>query len=235
MHLAALVSALGWLAAGASVHDALVVAISVLIVTCPCAVALAVPAVQVVAAGALFRLGVLLNRGDAIERLAEVDTIVFDKTGTLTLPDPALEGDAPADLAGRRGAAGAVEPSSARPRARRAGGGRGALSPTWPRRRRAGSAPMVEGLEARLGALDFCGVAERRASFDEGLSRVGFRWGERTAVFRLRQALRPDAVAVVGGARAPSGYAVEILSGDGAARGRGGGAGARGRALARRR
>jgi Cu2+-exporting ATPase len=63
----------------------------VLIITCPCALALAIPTVQVVASGALFRAGVILNSGDAVERLAGADTVVFDKTGTLTLPEPRLD------------------------------------------------------------------------------------------------------------------------------------------------
>ncbi len=86
VHLTALATLLGWVAFGAGWHDAIVTAIAVLIITCPCALGLAIPAVQVVASGALFRAGVLLNAGDAIERLADADTIVFDKTGTL---DPA--------------------------------------------------------------------------------------------------------------------------------------------------
>ena len=88
VHLTAALTLVGWLIAGASLHDALIIAIAVLIITCPCALALAIPAVQVVASGALFRSGVILNTGDAIERLADVDTIIFDKTGTLTLPEP---------------------------------------------------------------------------------------------------------------------------------------------------
>ena len=87
VHSTAALTAIGWLIAGATLHNSIVTAIAVLIITCPCALALAIPVVQVVAAGQLFRSSVILNSGDAIERLAEVDTVVFDKTGTLTLPD----------------------------------------------------------------------------------------------------------------------------------------------------
>ena len=97
VHATAALTGLGWLVAGASLHDAIITAIAVLIITCPCALALAIPAVQVVASGALFRAGVILNAGDAIERLAEVDTVVFDKTGTLTLPDPRVANTADLD------------------------------------------------------------------------------------------------------------------------------------------
>ena len=88
VHLTAALTLIGWLIAGASLHDALVTAIAVLIITCPCALALAIPAVQVVASGTLFQANVILNSGDTIERLAEADTVIFDKTGTLTLPEP---------------------------------------------------------------------------------------------------------------------------------------------------
>jgi Cu2+-exporting ATPase len=60
--------------------------LAVLVVTCPCALSLATPAALAAASTRLARLGVLVTRADAVERLARVDTAIFDKTGTLTLP-----------------------------------------------------------------------------------------------------------------------------------------------------
>ena len=90
VHLAALASLAGWLLAGGSLHEALTVAVAVLIITCPCALGLAAPLVQAIAARQLFRIGVLLRQGDAMERLAGVDTVLLDKTGVVTSPHASL-------------------------------------------------------------------------------------------------------------------------------------------------
>lgn len=88
VHLLAAMSFAGWMIAGAGWHHSLLIASAVLIITCPCALGLAVPAAQIVASGALMRRGVLIKDGSALERLSEANQVIFDKTGTLTLGRP---------------------------------------------------------------------------------------------------------------------------------------------------
>jgi len=88
VHLLALCSFGGWMLSGAGWHQSLLIAIAVLLITCPCALGLAVPVAQVVASGAMMRAGLLVKDGSALERLSEADIVLFDKTGTLTLGRP---------------------------------------------------------------------------------------------------------------------------------------------------
>lgn len=213
VHLTAALTAVGWLIAGSTVHDALVTAIAVLIITCPCALALAIPAVQVVASGALFRAGMILNAGDAIERLAEADTVVFDKTGTLTLPEPRVAN------------AGAIDTDLLQMAARLALSSRHPLAVALAREAASakpfdgaleepgqGVRAVIDDAEARLGSAAFCGVMEAGLS-EPGTSSIHFSHKGRSANIAISQSLRLDAVETVTALRA-LGLELHILSGD---------------------
>ncbi len=98
--LIAAATLLAWLAAGADTGRALSAAVAVLIIACPCAMGLAIPAAVMVATGRAAKMGVLIKGGEALERLAHTQTIVLDKTGTITEGRPTVtrfSGD-PGDL-----------------------------------------------------------------------------------------------------------------------------------------
>jgi Cu2+-exporting ATPase len=217
VHLAALSTAIGWLLLGAGVHDAMITAIAVLIITCPCALALAVPATQVVASGSLFRDGVLLQSGDAIERMAACDTVVFDKTGTLTTPEPQLAnaGEVEADLLLL---AEQLALSSRHPLAAALARGSSSRAPFPGVSEEAGLGveAVVDGVALRLGSPAFCdaeALAALALQRDPDATPIALAAGDRRAVFLLHQTLRPDAAEVVAALKA-RGYRIAILSGD---------------------
>jgi Cu2+-exporting ATPase len=217
VHATALLTVLGWVLLGATWHDAIVTGVAVLIITCPCALGLAIPTVQTVAAGAMFRAGVLLNAGDAIERLAEADHVIFDKTGTLTLPELEVTNAAeiPADvfsLAGR------LALSSHHPVAAAVAQAAQAKSPVLGAVEEPGQGVRAdaEGVEIRLGRPAFCGaeaLAAACADVDPEASIVAFSRGDDKYLFSVRQGLRPDAGAIIAALKQRQ-LAIEILSGD---------------------
>nr|WP_155144663.1 cation-translocating P-type ATPase [Roseibium sp. RKSG952] len=219
VHAAAALTFLGWLVFGLGWQPSLVIAISVLIITCPCALGLAVPAVQVVASGQLFRSGVLLNTGDAIERLSDADTIVFDKTGTLTTAEPELCASLPKDdprveLAGR------LALSSRHPLSMALVQATGALVPfeTVTEVSGAGVETIHEGRTLRLGSPVFCGADPQSVDMllkaHPGASILATCYGDSQPILLpMRQRLRSDAVETIAQLKA-RGYGIEILSGD---------------------
>jgi P-type Cu2+ transporter len=220
VHVTAVSTLVGWLLAGATWHDATVTAIAVLIITCPCALGLAIPAVQIVASGELFRAGVLLNAGDAVERLADVDTVLFDKTGTLTLPESEVinAADVPNDVIN---VAGRLALASSHPLAAAVARAANAQSPLMGAVEEPGQGVrgVNDGVEVILGRPSFCGAereAEALAASDPEASAIAFVRGRERHIFAVRQRLRSDALAVVDRSQ-KLGLAVEILSGDRAA------------------
>ena len=219
VHLASALAFLGWLVLGGGVHQALTVAISVLIITCPCALGLAVPMVQVMAARRLYEAGVLVKDGTALERLTEIDTVLLDKTGTLTMAEIRLANPEAADrqalsLAARM-ALGSAHPH-ARALARHHVATEGEARSFEDVREVAGN-----GIEARAGE-DVCrlGRAEWALGVDAseeiaagGGQTVLSRNGVELARFTFEEALYPDVEATVNGLHR-DGFAVEIVSGD---------------------
>jgi Cu2+-exporting ATPase len=215
VHVTALATFLAWLALGVGWQQALMIAITVLIITCPCALGLAVPAVQVVAAGTLFRRGLILHSGEALERLSQSDTVVFDKTGTLTQPQPTLANAAdiaPADLA----LAGRLALASRHPLARAIAEAAGPQEPMsveeFPGE---GVSAVDHDAPVRLGSVAWVaaeGEAAPVAARWPDASLIALGLPGRAVVFAVRQSLRADAAAVV--AELARHRDVEILSGD---------------------
>ena len=215
VHILGAVTFIGWLAAGAGWQTALTYAIAVLIITCPCALALAVPAVQIAAASRLFRRGVMLKAPDGLERIAEIDLVVFDKTGTLTLGKAQLinrEEISDTDLA----AAAALAATSKHPYS---------LALVKAAERRLGAVAPASGIEEtpgeglmratpqreeRLGSAAWCGAD---SDGGEG-AEVWYRHGKDQPVrFRFADAMRSDAPETIAALK-QRGLAVALLSGD---------------------
>ncbi len=213
VHALGLLTFVGWMLAGLAWQDALLIAVAVLIVTCPCALGLAVPAVQAVATGRLFRKGILVKSADALERLNDVDVVVFDKTGTLTMGQPQLEAanTNDSDLS----IAASIAATSRHPLSR-------ALA------RSVSSAPVManvrelpgEGLEAvidgntvRLGRRQWCGIEGEPEKDSQGPELWLSGQGRAPRRFGFVEDLRPDAANTVV-ALVARGLDVVLLSGD---------------------
>ncbi|MCD2173345.1 cation-translocating P-type ATPase [Rhizobium sp. C4] len=217
VHILALAAFLFWGVYGGDWKHALTIAIAVLIITCPCALGLAVPVVQVVAAGRLFRDGIMVKDGSAMERLTEIDTVIFDKTGTLTLGRPRLVNK------------GAVSPKALETAASLALHSRHPLS--------AALAEAGSGDVTRFGTVSEIPGAGIEARDGEGLWRLGHRGfalnatdagadddaagpetvlsldGKLVAVFRFEDQTRRDAQGLIASLTA-RGFKTAILSGD---------------------
>ncbi len=195
---------------GGDLRFAVNISAAVLIITCPCALGLAVPAVVTAASGKLFRKGVLIKNGTALERLAEVDMVVFDKTGTLTLGAPD-----PANLKGIgdqvQSVALALAKASSHPLAA-ALAGRILTSPAPVTDLHEvpgyGIEGQLDGRRVRLGRADWVGVT----AVPQTATYLGME-GQAPVAFTFTDQIRPGAEAAIAGLKA-QGKAIKLVSGD---------------------
>ena len=203
---------------------ALMVAVAVLIVTCPCALSLATPSAMLASAGALARSGVLVRRLQALEALGKVDTVVFDKTGTLTKDAMAL-----VSVQAREGfdddqvlaLAAALALNSRHPLSKAlvaasqvAGIDVGQAVGVQESMGQGVSGRVNTSTTLRLGSAKYCRVQDRGSVAAADLMQVFLSddsgW---LATFGLQEALRPDAMRTMAALRA-CGIEVHLLSGD---------------------
>ena len=197
-------------------HDpsrAFEVALAVLVVCCPCALSLAVPAALAASNGALAKLGVLPVRADALARLAAIDTVVFDKTGTLSIPGGALHVEAfdGMDDADALRVATALERDSAHPLAAafHAAGSHAPVASGVVEHPGAGIEGVVEGRRWRIGRAGFA-ASERE---DDGALWLG-DGRVASARFASTEAAREDAAPALRDLHR-LGIRNELASGDG--------------------
>ena len=215
VHLVAAAAFIGWLWATGDWRLAVTIATAVLIITCPCALGLAVPAVHAVAGGRLFRRGIFLKDGGALERLAGITMVVFDKTGTLTEGRPVLA-SGPADDDPAWPVAAALAGVSRHPLSRalaEAAEGRGIAPAVLGEVREvpgAGVEGMLDGERVRLGRADWVGASGGAAT------AVWLRAGDGDPVeLTFEDVVRADAREVCDALRA-RGLRLALFSGDAA-------------------
>ncbi|MEQ8396771.1 MAG: heavy metal translocating P-type ATPase [Marinovum algicola] len=219
VHLIAAGTFAGWWIAGDGLHHALTTAIAVLIITCPCALGLAAPIVQVVAAGRLLKARILLRDGGALEALATVDRVVLDKTGTLTIPtvEPAAIDGLPEEA---RAMAAALSRQSRHPVARAieaACTGRAAELADIREEPGHGVEGSLDGRLWRLGRADWALAADALAALPEAQrsAPVLASDGRLATVFEIADRPRPGADEAVAALKR-LGLSPVLLSGDGA-------------------
>lgn len=216
VHILAALTFAGWWLLGHDWQLSLIQAIAVLIVTCPCALGLAVPVVQVVASGRLLQRGILVKSADGLERLAQIDRIVFDKTGTLTegrLHLVNAENIDPADLKLAAGLAANSRHPLAQAVTRSVSDFRAIDAvQEYPGK---GLAAVVDGRNVRLGSRKWC--VENGVELQASVDPLPEMWlcveGRDPVQLQFQDRLRSDVKEVIR-TLIRSGITIELLSGD---------------------
>ncbi|HWJ70302.1 MAG TPA: heavy metal translocating P-type ATPase [Sphingobium sp.] len=216
VHTLAAVSFAGWMIGGAGWHQSILVAIAVLIITCPCALGLAVPVAQVVVSGTMMGKGLLVKDGSALERLAQADTLLLDKTGTLTLGRPVAAGIAAIPVA-QRPIALALATASRHPLAtalRQALEGAGVAAVPLDNLAETPGVGVSARHEGRQVAMRRPSPAELVGDRGDDRAAVALDLGDgATIIIRFADALRPDAGEALAQLHA-LGLPARIMSGD---------------------